>query len=131
MSREYTGQTIAFSAQAANGACTPVNMESFRNVEIEVAQSAFSGTIQFVVSNADTAPNFANAASATNPWSYVQVVDQIDGSSIAGGTGIISTTVTSVRNLELNTNAFKWVGAVVSNYSAGSVNVKFKGVANT
>lgn len=127
--REYTNQVILFNAQAANGATTPANMEAFWHVELELTQSGFTGTIQFVVSNADTAPNFANAASGSNPWSYVQVIDQIDGSSIAGGTGIISTTVSSVRNLELNANAFKWVGAVISNYSAGSVTLKAKGVS--
>lgn len=125
--REYTDQVILLSAVAANGASTACNMQAFRNIELQIAQVAFSGTLKFVGSNADAIPDFSSAASASNPWDYVQTVDQIDGSSIAGGTGIVSTTVTSVRNLEINSNAFKWVGVVVSSYTAGSVTVKAKG----
>lgn len=129
MDRQYTDQAILLNAAAANGASTPQNFASFRDVELQVAQTAFTGTIQFVGSNADAAPDFSSAASASNPWSYIQVVDQIDSSSIAGGTGIVSVTVTSVRNLEANSNAFKWIGVVISGYGAGSVTVKGKGVS--
>lgn len=117
------------NAAAANGASTPANFVSFRDIELQLAQVGFSGTIKFVGSNADAAPDFSAAASASNPWDYVQVVDQIDGSSVAGGTGVTSVTVTSVRNLEANSNAFKWFGAVISNYTAGSVTLKGKGVS--
>lgn len=129
MSRTYTDQAILLNAVAANGASTPQNFISFRNIELQLAQTGFSGTIKFVGSNADTAPDFSAAASASNPWDYVQVIDLIDGSSIAGGTGITSVTITAVRNLEANTNAFKWFGAVVSSFSAGSVTLKAKGVS--
>lgn len=125
--RGYTDQSILFSAVAANGASTPQNFQSFRNVELQLAQVAFSGTLKFVGSNADAAPDFSAAASASNPWDYIQCIDQIDGSSIAGGTGVVSVTVTSVRNLEANINGFKWIGAIISSYSAGSVTLKAKG----
>lgn len=124
----YTDQVILFNAAAANGVCI-TNMVSFRDIEFQLSQTGFSGTVKFVGSNADAAPDFSAAASAANPWDYVQTVDQIDGSSIAGGTGITSVTVTSVRNLETNSNAFKWIGAVISNYTAGSVTLKAKGVS--
>lgn len=130
MPRSYTDQVILLSAAAANGVCI-ANFVSFRDIELQLAQVAFSGTIKFVGSNADAAPDFSAAASASNPWDYIAVIDQIDGSSIAGGTGIVSVTVTSVRNLESNSNAFKWFGAIISNYSAGSVTLKAKGVSGT
>lgn len=129
MDRQYTDQIILLAAVAANGVSTPANFASFRDIELQLTQAAFSGTIKFVGSNADAPPDFSSAASATNPWDYVQVVDQIDGSSIAGGTGITSVTISSVRNLEVNSNAFKWIGAIVSSYSAGSVSLKAKGVS--
>lgn len=125
--REYTDQAILLNAVAADGASVAQNFASFRNVELQIAQVGFSGTIKFVGSNADAAPDFSSAASASNPWDYIQCIDQIEGSSIAGGTGIVSVTVSSVRNLEANTNGFKWIGAIVSNFSAGSVTVKGKG----
>lgn len=128
--RQYTDQIIILSAAAANGASVPANFVSFRNVELQIATTGFSGTIKIVGSNADTAPDFSAAASAANPWSFLQSVDQIDGSSVAGGTGITYTTDTSVKNLETNTNAFKWIGIVVSNFAAGTITVKGKGVSD-
>lgn len=128
--RQYTDQAIILSAAAANVASVPANFVSFRNVELQIATTAFSGTIKIVGSNADTAPDFSAAASAANPWSFLQSIDQIDGSSIAGGTGITYTTDTSVKNLETNTNAFKWIGVVVSNFAAGTITVKGKGVSD-
>lgn len=127
--RQYTDQAILLNAVAANGASVPQNFVSFRDVEIQLATTGFSGTIKVVGSNADTAPDFSAAASAANPWSFIQTVDQIDGSSIAGGTGISYTTDTTVKNIEANTNAFKWIGLVISNYSAGSITAKAKGVS--
>lgn len=129
MDRQYTDQLILLSAAAASGASPAGNFASFRDIELQLAQVGFSGTIKFVGSNADTAPDFSSAASASNPWDYVQTVDQIDGSSIAGGTGIVSVTVTSIRNIEVNSNAFKWIGAILSNVTAGSVTLKAKGVS--
>lgn len=129
MSREYTDQIILLNAVAASGVSAAANFVSFRDIEIQLSQVGFSGTIKFVGSNADAAPDFSLAASASNPWDYVQMIDQIDNSSIAGGTGITSVTVTSVRNLEANSNAFKWFGIVLSNVTAGSVTAKAKGVS--
>lgn len=117
------------NAVAANANSVAQNFVSFRNVEIQIATSGFSGVIKLVGSNADTAPDFSQAASASNPWSYIQAIDQIDGSSIAGGTGISYTTDTSIKNLEANTNAFKWIGVITSSYTAGSITVKAKGVS--
>ncbi len=99
-------------------------------MELQIAQVGFSGTLKIVGSNADSIPDFSAAASASNPWDYVQSIDLIDGSSIAGGTGITSVTVTSVRNLETNTNAFKWIGIILSNVTAGAITVKGKGVSD-
>lgn len=125
--RETTNQIILLSAAAANGASASAEVESFRHVLLELAQVGFTGTIKFVCSNADTPPAFGSAASATNPWDYVAVKDMIDNSSVAGGTGITGTATTSIKNLELNTNGVKWVGAIISGYSAGSVTLKAKG----
>lgn len=127
MTRQYTDQVILLAALAVNGNSVAVNMAAFRHIEFEVVQAGFTGTLKFVGSNADAAPDFSAAASGTNPWTFIQTIDQIDSSTIAGGTGIPSTTVSSVRNLEANVNGFKWVGVIASSVSAGSVSVKAKG----
>lgn len=118
------------NAVAADGASAAILMADFRNVEIEVDMAAFTGTVKFVGSNSDAAPAFGSAASVTNPWDYIKCINQIDGSSVNGGTGVAGTTTTSTTQLEANTNAFKWVGCIVSGYSAGAVTVRMKGVSN-
>lgn len=127
MARQYTDQVILFSAGAANSASAAANMQAFRHIEMQLATTGFTGTVKFAGSNADTAPAFGSAASAANPWSFLQAIDQIDGSSVAGGTGEAYTTDTSVKNVELNVNGMKWVAAIISGYSAGAIDVKAKG----
>lgn len=131
MDRTYTDQAILLSAVAQNGASVPQNFASFRNVELQIDMVAFTGTIKVVGSNADTAPNFGAAATATNPWDYIKCINQIDGSAVNGGSGLTGAATTSETNLEPNTNAFKWIGVVISGYAAGSITVKAKGVSNT
>lgn len=115
------------SAVAQNGASPAVNVVAFRHIEFQLATAGFSGTIKFAGSNADAAPDFGAAATAANPWDFIQTVQQIDGSTIAGGTGIAYTTDTTIKNLEANVNGFKWVAAIISSFSAGAITVKEKG----
>ena len=130
MDRQYTDQVILLNAVAANGASVPANFTSFRNVELQIAMAGFTGTLKVVGSNADAAPDFGSSASVSNPWDYIKCINQIDGSSVAGGTGVSGTATTSVQNLEANTNGFKWIGVIVSSFSAGAITVKAKGFSN-
>lgn len=130
MDRQYTDRIIHLNEVVANGAGTAANMQSFRNVEIEVVMTGFTGTVKFAGSNADSAPAFGSAASLSNPWDFIKTVNQIDGTSVAGGTGLVGSATTSVTQLEANTNGFKWVAAIVSGYSAGSLTVRLKGYSN-
>lgn len=118
------------SAVAANGASTPQTFASFRDVELQIAMVGFTGTIKVAGSNADAAPDFSSGATAANPWDYIKCINQIDGSSVNGGTGLTGAATTSITNLETNTNGMKWVGVVISGYSAGSITVKGKGFSN-
>lgn len=132
MDRQYTDRIIHLNEIVANssGTSKAMNMQSFRNVELEVVMTGFTGTVKFAGSNADTEPNFYAAASLANPWDFIKCVNQIDGTSVAGGTGLSGTATTSVTNLEANTNGFKWVCAIVSGYSAGTLTVRGKGYSN-
>lgn len=130
MDRQYTDRIIVLNAVAANGASPSINMASFRNVEIEIDMVGFTGTVKVVGSNADVAPDFSAAATAANPWDFIKCVNQIDGSAVNGGTGVSGTATTSTTQLEANTNGFKWIGLIVSSYSAGSVTGRMKGFSN-
>ena len=129
--RTYTDQTILLNEVAADGASVAGSglVIDFTHIEAQVAMTGFTGVIKFVGSTADTAPAFGSAASATNPWSYIKSIDLIDGSAINGGTGITGVATTSVTNLEVNVNALKWVGAIISGFSAGTITLKIKGVS--
>lgn len=107
------------------------NFSDFRDVELTVVMTGFTGTIKFVGSNADLPPDFSAAASLANPYDYIRTINQIDGTSVAGGTGLSGTATTSVTQLEANTNAFKWIGAIVTGYSAGTLSLFGKGYDNT
>lgn len=133
MSREYTDRIIVLDRAAANGASPKgqLNFEAFRNIEVEVVMEAFSGTVKFAGSNADVAPDFGSAATYANPWDFVKAINLIDGSSVAGGTGLSGTATTSVTNLEINTNCIGWLGVIVSSVSGGTVTVRAKGAGNT
>lgn len=118
---------------AANGATAAgvANFEQFRNIELTLVQTGFTGTIKFVGSNADACPNFANAAALGNEYDYIKTINLIDGSSVAGGTGVTGSATTSVTQLEANTNGMKWVGAIISGYAAGTLSLFGKGYSNT
>lgn len=118
------------NAVAADGASAAILMADFRNIEIEIDMVGFTGTVKVAGSNADAPPAFGSAATAANPWDYIKCINQIDGSSVNGGTGVSGTATTSTTQLEANTNAFKWVALIVSGYSAGSVSARMKGVSN-
>lgn len=124
----YTDQEIILNEASTNVASYACNVLGMRHVELEIAMTNFTGTVKFVGSNADVAPNFGAAASRTNPWDYIKSIDQIDGSAVNGGTGLVGTATTQVKQLETNTNAFKWVGAILSGVSGGTITVKVKKV---
>lgn len=130
MDRQYTNQKTLLAEAAVNGKGIQLYGESFRNIELEIVMTGFTGTIKIAGSNADTCPDFGAAASLTNPWDFIKCVNQIDGSSVNGGTGITGAASTSVTQLECNTNGFKWICPIVSGYTGGTVTVKGKGYSN-
>lgn len=122
----WTDQVIVLNEIAANGASVAQNGLGMRNIELQLALTGFTGTIKFVGSNADIAPNFGSAASKDNPWDYVKCIDLNDGSAVNGGTGVTGSVTSSVRQLEMNVNIMKWYGAIISGYSGGTLSLKAK-----
>jgi hypothetical protein len=122
-------KTVLAEVAATGGAAESV--EAFRNVEVEVVMTNFTGTLKFAAANAETAPDPTNAASLANPWAYVKAINLIDGSSVVGGTGLTGAATTSVTMLEINTNGIKWIIPEVTSYTGGTLTVKVKGFGNT
>jgi hypothetical protein len=125
--KQYLNTPVSlFSAAAATAASAAHKCKDADIVAVEVLTTGFSGTYKFQGSNANTAPNFGAAASATNPWSYISFEEMTAlGTVVAGGTGITETTQTTVRNFLIKTPTLKWIGVDMTR-SAGSVTMNLQ-----
>tara|TARA_R110000868_G_scaffold178700_1_gene418509 strand:+ start:3601 stop:3900 length:300 start_codon:yes stop_codon:yes gene_type:complete len=79
-----------------------------------------SYTIKFVKSNQEDAPDFTAAVSATNLWTYCDVIDLADQSSIDGATGVTISGAGS-KSYEYNINGALWFGIVCTAYTSGTI----------
>lgn len=86
-----------------------------------------TATIKFVGSIQEDAPDFSSLATAGNQWDYIQVVDLEDGTPIDGDTGIAyAAAAADSRQLEANVNGMRWVAAIISGYSGGTIETKVR-----
>ena len=130
----YTLQTRnstgAFHSIDSNGLATSQNMlksSAFRNQGFTVITTGFTGTITFHASNADQSgviPNLSNPANTSNEHSVAQSSNLQDWSNISGIDWLVLTADTSVTRYELNDNNNNFVGASVTAYTWGTVEVK-------
>jgi len=129
--RRFSSQFVILAAKAATGAGVAMLVSDWEHVLISLSsQSSANFTVKFQGSHSDACPDFGAAQSATNEWDYIQVKDYQNNSAIDGDTGVSFAGTDDVRMFEFNTNGLKWVTAVVTARSAGSVNVKMKGYSN-
>ena len=121
--KEYT----ILDAADATGAGKTIFCEDFTHAIISVnTASSANLTLKIAGSIAETAPNFAAAQSVANSFDYLQIKDLEDGSSIDGDTGIAPAGTDDHRLFEVNINAIRYLTAVVTARSAGSVTVKVR-----
>ena len=120
----------AFNVLNSAGTSTSENMVktgAFRNQWITVITTAFSGTINFSASNATetwSIPDIDSAADTNNEHSVVQSIDLQSGATIDGNTWIVLVADTSVTRYEVNDNNTNFIGAAISAYTSGSVEIK-------
>lgn len=115
------------NAAAANGVGEIDLVSDFRHVALSIdGASSPALTVKIVGSMQETAPDFSAAQSPSNQWDYIQVKDLEDGASIDGDTGIVFAGTADNRQVEVNTNLVRWIGVIVSGYSAGNVTVRMQ-----
>lgn len=115
------------SAKGTTGIGNTIFCEDFRNAVISFnTASSANCTVKFAGSIAETAPNFAAAQSVSNSYDYVQVKDLEDASAIDGDTGITLTGTDDHRLVEINTNGLRYINAVITAISAGTVTIKVR-----
>ena len=74
----------------------------------------------------DDAPDFHLAASASNRWSAVELIDLEGNDAIEGDTGIALATADDYRLIEVNVNALKWVCPIVVAGTAGELTMSMR-----
>jgi len=124
--RDYENATI-LSAAATTGAGTAFNVAKYRHVVLSFATDGGGDaalTVKFQGSIQEAKPAFGSAASVTNHWDYIQVVDLQDGSGINGDTGIAVAGADDYRLVEMNVNGLNWINANVTARTEGEVTVR-------
>lgn len=113
--------------------CKNIGMALVEDYETVVVSIATDGggdttaTLKFVGSIQDTLPDFAAAASNTNFLANLQVVNLLDGSEIAGGTGVVITATDLYGQYEVNVNGVRWLGILpTSGAATGELTVNLK-----
>jgi len=120
------------NAAAANGAGSAILVEDYRFAVFSFATdgggtAALTVKFQGAVNDGATdnqSPAFGSAQSVTNMWDYIQVVDYQTSTGIAGDTGVAVATADDYKLLKANTDGLKWINAIISGRTAGSVTVK-------
>lgn len=114
------------NAKAATGVDSAgINVLDSKTIAFALSTAGTSTlTVKFVGSISEACPDFTAAQSATNQWDYIDVIDLEDGASIDGDTGISTAAADDHRLFEANVNGLKWVTAIVTARTGGSVTVR-------
>lgn len=69
-------------------------------------------------------PNFGAVQSATNNWTYLQLIQLSDNDSVDGSTGIV-TSATDINNVyQVNIDKMKYITMVLSSWTQGAIYAK-------
>lgn len=128
--QDETGLLNIFAAKAATGTGTAHNVSLYDKIYFRVGTASSANfTLKFQISLSNTQPDFSASASATNHWTYVDVIDCLDGASIDGGTGVTSAGTDVFKIVEVNFGHAKWACATITARSAGTVTLDLLGVS--
>jgi len=126
MSKTYIAGKVLMSAQATTGigSIQPFRVKDYDKLTVCIATSGTATlTVRCKGALGETAPTFTSAASATNPWGALQMIDLDDGSPVNGSTGVVVSGTDIVKLYEVNTNTIDWLAFDVVSRSAGSVTI--------
>ena len=137
-----TGANIAGSGAGAGSGGVVVlapkimDVSDWRNVIISVSTSgSFDGTFKIAGSlgkpvvlpsdkTSEDTPNFGATISASNPYSFLQIINLDTAAAINGATGVTSAGTDLQNTYEINVNGVKYITLVFTAWTAGTVTVK-------
>lgn len=111
--------------------------QDFKSIQFELVTSgtatltvkcvgSYGKKIADIVDRFDDTPNFGATASASNPWSYLQIVDLDSGSGLAGSTGVALVGADVNKMYEVNVNSAKYITFIPTAYTQGVISLKAK-----
>jgi len=137
-----TGANIAGSGAGAGSGGVMVKAPKillttdWANVELSVVTSgSFNGTFKIAGSlgipvttasgkYSEDTPNFGATVSASNPYTFLQIVNLDTGATVDGATGVTSAGTDIANTYEVNINAVKYLTLIFTAWTAGTVTVK-------
>jgi len=118
---------IIHDAAAATGINGKViDISDADHIKLQVSTSgSTTATIKVYGAITETAPDFTSAASISNEYSPLELVNNADQTDIkTGDTGIAYTGTDSVQNFAVNVDNFKWLVINITAYTQGNINTK-------
>jgi len=80
-------------------------------------------TVKVQGSDSLSAPDFNAAQSTTNLHDFIDIIDEEDGASIDGDTGVSCAGTADYRKFSINTDRKQWVSVVCTAWTAGFLGV--------
>lgn len=114
------------NAQQATGPGPAINVTDYKNITITMSVAGQGAGDSIVVklkgsNSGETAPAFGSAATAANPWDFIQLVELENGSVWDGATGITFSNQNETRKFQINAQALNWVTLDVITYTDADV----------
>lgn len=117
---------------AANEYTPMIFVKDFQKVIVTViAAWSANATVKFYASDSEVRPNLWVAASATNIYSPVEILNIDTLAAIDGSTGISWAGATDgITRYEINCTWSVWVGAIMTASAAGDVSITLQAFDN-
>lgn len=116
-----------FSAKGATGVGDAFLAENYLDLQLDLmtdggGDAALTAKVQG--SNQATEPTWTSAASVSNEWSYLSLIDLSGPTTVAGDTGFVVATADSIKKYEINVNRIRWVNVIITARTEGELTAK-------
>jgi len=114
---------IAFVGDWVNAVLSVVTSGSF-NGTFKIAGSVGRPVVLASDKTSEGTPNFGATQSASNPYTFLQIINYDTAAAVNGATGVTSAGTDLNNTYEVNINAVKYLTLVFTAWVAGAVTVK-------
>lgn len=129
MTRNLPTDAAILTAAAATGKGSSISCAQFKQKAVVISVVGQGGgdtyTIKAKGSYQGAAPDFGAAASASNPWFFIELINVDSGASVLGSTGVVFANQNETRGYLINNDSLRWFTLDITTYtdanSSGSV----------